>query len=881
MKSNGWPMRRASRSKAGHSVRLVAVVGLVACVHAALWVLNRGELAAPDVQGPLASASYTRLQGSADGGRVTATQIRADLKVLAPHTRAVRTYASTGGLELVPAIAREFGLEVSVGGWIGKDEQRNEREIRSAIQLARENPNVTRLIIGNETIFRREHTTDYLIRLIERVKRETPVPVTTAEQWPVWIDHPELASAVDCVFAHIIPYWEGFSDKIAVDQAFLIYAKLRATFPGKRIVIGEFGWPSAGYNIKKATPGGDEQATVLRNFVSRAQTVGADYNIVEAFDQPAKGFEGSVGPYWGMFDASLRPKFAWTGPIVDAGHWRTTAVAVIAGIILSLPLFILSSVTVGQAGLLAVSAHAIGAWCATVLTYWDNHYFTAGESVALGPGLALLALLVTMVLTRLEELAAVAFGPKPGRLLSSSVAAREGFAPKVSIHIPARREPAEMLKLTLDAVARLRYPNYECVVVVNNTPEPALWRPIEQHCRALGARFKFIYAERLDGFKAAALNLALAHMAADAEIIGVLDADYVVHPDWLKDLVPAFQDPSVGLVQAPQDHRDGNRGLVSAAMDAEYAGFFDVSMVQRNEVNAIIMHGTMCLIRRTALEAAGRWSSDTICEDTDLGLTILELGWRAQYTNRRYGWGLLPDNYDAFKKQRYRWACGGAQILKKHWRRFLPGASQLDRDQKREFLIGWLRWLGGESIGVAVAMLNLVWVPLVVLAGLAIPDTILTLPTIIAFALSLLHFSIVYRLRVAAPLRSMSGALFAAMSVQWTIARAVAHALTGRDQRQFHRTAKGGDRGGRTAFSASWEAALGGMLVVGATIVSVTNYDQIRENYFFAAALFVQSLPFLSAAAIAMLERSWIDRSRCWEGLEIRIPKPRAPRSSR
>ena len=114
------------------------------------------------------------------------------------------------------------------------------------------------------------------------------------------------------------------------------------------------------------------------------------------------------------------------------------------------------------------------------------------------------------------------------------------------------------------------------------------------------------------------------------------------------------------------------------AMNGEYAGFFDIGMVQRNEVNAIIVHGTMCLIRRAALEAAGGWSSDTICEDTDLGLTLLEAGWRAHYTNRRYGHGLLPDSFEAYKKQRHRWAYGGFQILKKHWRRFLPRREPAD-----------------------------------------------------------------------------------------------------------------------------------------------------------------------------------------------------------
>ena len=284
------------------------------------------------------------------------------------------------------------------------------------------------------------------------------------------------------------------------------------------------------------------------------------------------------------------------------------------------------------------------------------------------------------------------------------------------MHIPAHKEPPEMLKLTLDAVARLEYPNFECVVVINNTPDPAYWQPIEEHCRTLGERFKFINVDNLDGYKAGALRLALTHTADDAEIIGVIDADYVVRPDWLKDLVPYFADQKVGMIQSPQDHRDGERSIMHNAMNGEYAGFFDIGMVQRNEANAIIVHGTMCLIRRTAIAGAGSWSSRTIVEDTDLGLTLLEQGWQVHYTNRRYGHGLLPDTYEAYKKQRHRWAYGGFQILRHHWRYLLPRARSLTRDQKREYALGWLNWLGAESLGVAVAILNLLWVPVIVLA---------------------------------------------------------------------------------------------------------------------------------------------------------------------
>jgi len=113
-----------------------AVVALVACVHAGFWALSGERSAAPDVAGPIASVSYTPFSDSShpDSVQATADRIRADLKVIAPYTAAIRTYSSTGGVELVPAIAEEFGLKVTVGAWIDKDEKRNEREIKAAIE---------------------------------------------------------------------------------------------------------------------------------------------------------------------------------------------------------------------------------------------------------------------------------------------------------------------------------------------------------------------------------------------------------------------------------------------------------------------------------------------------------------------------------------------------------------------------------------------------------------------------------------------------------------------------------------------------------------------------------------------------------------------------
>ena len=646
------PRTRTRLTEKMRNVLVAVVVAVATATQALMWFLLHEQVSPPNANGALASLSFSPVNPEHDGevDKTAETQIRSDLAAIAPYTRAVRTYSVGNGLDLVPELASEYGLRATLGIWINEFEDQNESEIERAIELANKYRNIDSVIVGNETIYRnkelykRENVED-LIAKIQRVKRSVRVPVTTAEVWDIWLEHPELVSAVDYLAVHILPYWEGLPGSAAVDHAIKVYERLRQAYPGKRIVIAEFGWPSAGLNRKDAVPSPLTQAEIVRDFVVRADAMGIDYSIIEAFDQPWKTGEGSVGPYWGIFNADREPKFALEGTVDTPNFFLKMMAAGGIGLLLSIPIFAIRGVTVAQAGLLALAAQAIAAWSANVVDYWATHYLVLGSQVAMFAGGLLLIPLIIIMTRRIEELAAILFGRKSRSLLGREGASPEQAAPFVSIHIPAYREPPEMLRQTLDSVAKLDWPNFECVVVINNTPDPALWGPIEDHCRLLGPRFKFVRADRLEGFKAGALRLALEHTAPEAEIIGVLDADYVVHPEWLKDLVPAFADPAVGLVQAPQDHRDASRTVTQVAMNREYAGFFDIGMVERNEVNAIVTHGTMCLIRREALRAAGSWSSDTIVEDTDLGLSLLAQGWRAHYTQTRYGFGLLPERF--------------------------------------------------------------------------------------------------------------------------------------------------------------------------------------------------------------------------------------------
>ena len=171
---------------------------------------------------------------------------------------------------------------------------------------------------------------------------------------------------------------------------------------------------------------------------------------------------------------------------------------------------------------------------------------------------------------------------------------------------------------------------------------------------------------------------------------------------------------------------------------------------------------------------------------------------------------------------------------------------------------------------MVVAILNLIWVPIVAFAGIAIPDKILTLPIIAAFVVTLLHFLVLYRLRVPVKWGQMLGAMIAAMSVQWTVARAVANGLI-TEHLPFARTSKGGLSRMSIEFQAFWEAVIGVLLLIGAAVLVVTNNtNQVREIYIFAGVLVLESLPFLSAVAIAILESSRINSFKFWHDAGVR-----------
>lgn len=244
--------------------------------------------------------------------------------------------------------------------------------------------------------------------------------------------------------------------------------------------------------------------------------------------------------------------------------------------------------------------------------------------------------------------------------------------PKVSLHVPAYSEPPDVVISTLNKLAELNYPNFEVLMIDNNTKDPNLWKPVEHHCRLLGERFRFFHVDPISGAKAGALNFALTQTAPDAEIIGVIDSDYHAEPDFLDCLVGYFEDPKIGFVQTPHDYREWEDSSYRRMCYWEYKSFFETTMPSLNERDSALTVGTMCLIRRKALEEAGGWAEWCATEDSELSIRIHALGYSSVYTNATFGRGLIPETFEGYKKQRFRWTYGPVQELKQHFRLYLP-----------------------------------------------------------------------------------------------------------------------------------------------------------------------------------------------------------------
>ena len=434
------------------------------------------------------------------------------------------------------------------------------------------------------------------------------------------------------------------------------------------------------------------------------------------------------------------------------------------------------------------------------------------------------------------------------------------YQPMVSLQVPAYNEPVEVVQKTLDSLAGLNYPNYEVLVVDNNTPSEKTWRPLEEMCRKLGPNFHCLHLDKWPGYKSGALNFAVTQTDPRAEIIGIIDADYEVDPDFLRELVPAFANPQVAFVQTPQDYSDSRGDIFSESTYRGYRYFFEVSMPSRNERNAIIFAGTMGLIRKSVLEEIGGWDEWCITEDAEASLRILKLGYQSLYINKAFGSGLMPFNFEGLKKQRFRWCFGGIQLLKKHWEALMPWAHWVDPNnkltlaQRYYYLVGGLGWFSD--------VFNLLFAFFLVLGAVfsffsnpvqirPITNTILILPAVFLF-LHILRFLWVLRNRLKVSFGMAVATMYNFFSLGWAVTLACIQGLVQREG-VFLRTPKSktSSRAWHAIQVTQWETTIGLICITTGLLAFTAN--QNWPTFSLCALLFWQGSLYIAAPLYSLL----------------------------
>ena len=451
------------------------------------------------------------------------------------------------------------------------------------------------------------------------------------------------------------------------------------------------------------------------------------------------------------------------------------------------------------------------------------------------------------------------------------------YHPFVSLHVPAHDEPPDMVIATLRSLTQLDYDRYEVIVVDDNTPDEATWRPVEAWCRGHG--ITFVHLSDWPGYKSGALNYALRELTDPrAEVIGVVDADYQLDPEFLRRCAPLFAEERLAFVQSPQDYRDWRSTRFHRRLFHSYEYFFAISQPSRNERDGAIFAGTMGLIRRQALEGLGGWDEWCITEDAELSLRLLKAGWSGRHVDTSYGLGVMPVTFEDFKSQRFRWCFGGIQILRMHWRALLPGRrrpdNRLSAAQRWAYLSGALQWFA-DLLGVLFFLFLIAGAVNVALHGGLLfrrlsPFLLAAIPILVL--LGFVRGVALVRRGTGATWRDAWGALLIWQSTSLIVARASVQGLFAR-RAEFLRTPKTSEQSPLwRAVTDNWAESLFALVGLGGIVAALTRVDTV-PGALTAALLVLPTAAFASAPINSLAAR----RSVRAQGPPVPPPLP-APR---
>jgi glucan 1,3-beta-glucosidase len=250
------------------------------------------------------------MDGQEPGQVLSEEQIRRRIEIIKPYTNWIRSFSCTEGNELIPKIAKEYGLKTLVGAWLGDDPEINENEIKGLIKLTNEGY-VDIAAVGNEVMYRGDLNEEELIKFIVRVKNEiNDVPVGYVDAYYEFSDRPAITEVCDIILANCYPFWEGCDQDYSLLYMKDMYNRAKRAGIGKRIVITETGWPNEGTNLEGAFPSEENALKYFINAQKWSKEEGIEMFYFSSFDESWKvGAEGDVGAFWGIWDKDEKLKY--------------------------------------------------------------------------------------------------------------------------------------------------------------------------------------------------------------------------------------------------------------------------------------------------------------------------------------------------------------------------------------------------------------------------------------------------------------------------------------------------------------------------------------------------------------------------------------------
>ena len=239
--------------------------------------------------------------------------------------------------------------------------------------------------------------------------------------------------------------------------------------------------------------------------------------------------------------------------------------------------------------------------------------------------------------------------------------------PKITIQLPIFNERYVIERL-LKAVCRLEYPKdlLEIQVLDDSTDDTGIIaQSIIKKMTDQGLDIVYFHREDRTGFKAGALKEGLK--IAKGELLGIFDADFIPEPSFLKEIIPYFKDPNIGMLQTRWGHINSDYSLLTRAQSMGIDGHFAVEQASRAWSGFFLnFNGTAGIWRKKAIEDAGGWQADTLTEDLDLSYRAQLSGWKLNFAPEIVCPAEVPVTINAFKSQQHRWAKGSIQTAKKN-----------------------------------------------------------------------------------------------------------------------------------------------------------------------------------------------------------------------